>query len=179
VLNGLTSEKEADYFRKQNKNKRPLSPWDLFKAGLKAKDDLHIKIYGMAKAHGFTIGSGAKNFFRLQAINTLFGIVKMYGYDVLDATLFLIAGTWAGIDKASQTESLLGVAEFVSRYGIVDFASRMNDRFAVVWYEYTNNMNVHASINTGTARKRFCRVLVEQYNRGMNSRNKKRLVWED
>lgn len=179
VLDGLTCEQEANIFRRQNENRRPLSAWDLFKAGLKAKDERHLRINAIAKAHGFQIGTGARNFYRLSAISTLFRIVKLYGYDVLDTALRLIATTWAGIDKASQTESLLGMAEFASRYDAVDFPNRMRDKFAAVWYEYVDSMSTHASVKTGVARKKFCRVIVDHYNRGLGSRSKIRLVWED
>jgi len=178
VLTGLTYSQEADFFSGQNDGMRPLRPADLFRAGLAAGDEKCVRINNVVKANGFQVGSGNKGFYRIFAINALYRIVGDYGYEVLDDTLCLIANTWAGIAKASQYESLLGVVEFVHRYGMVDFADRMREKFAAVWYEYTNSMSVHGSISSGLSRKKYCRVLVEQYNRGLNGNSKKRLKWE-
>ena len=179
VLTGLTYEQEADYFRKQNQDKRLLTPRDLFKAGLASGDDQCIKIYRIVKANGFNIGKGNGDFYNLTSIQTLYKIAENYGYDVLDNTLFLIANTWNGIAKASQRETLLGVAEFIHRYGITDFAERMREKFSIVWYDYTEAMRVHSSVSSTTARKKYCRILVDHYNKGIVHNSKKRLKWED
>ena len=179
VLSGLTYEQEADYFRKQNQDKRLLTPLDLFKAGLAACDERCVKIRKVVRANGFDIGKGNKDFYKIAAIHTLYTISEDYGYDVLDSTLFLVARAWAGIAKATHSESLLGVAEFVNRYGIGDFVERLSNKFFIVWYDYSEAMRVHGSIGTATSRHKFCRVLVQHYNKGINANSKKRLKWED
>jgi hypothetical protein len=178
VITGLTYEQEADYFRMQNQDKRPLTPGDLFKAGLASGDEQCKKINHIVKANGFHIGTGRKDFYRLMSIHALYAISEDLGYKVLDDTLFLLANTWSGITKASQSETLLGVAEFVHRYGIAEFAERMRDRFAAVWYEYTEAMCVHGSIGSTTPRIKYCRILVEHYNKGIHHNSKKHLKWE-
>ena len=179
VLSGLTYEQEADYFRKQNQDKRPLTPGDLFKAGLASGDIQCANINRIVRANGFRIGTGKKDFFRLMSIHALYTISEDFGYKALDDTLFLLANTWSGIAKASQSESLLGVAEFVHRYGIVEFAERMHEKFAVVWYDYCEAMRVHGSVGSSTSRKKYCRILVEHYNKGIVHNSKKRLKWEE
>lgn len=179
VLTGLTYEQEADYFRRQNQDKRLLSPGDLFKAGLASGDELCVKISRIVKANGFHIGSGNGNFYDIASVQTLYKIVDDRGYDVLDNTLFLIANTWNGIAKASQRETLLGVAEFVHRYGIAEFADRMREKFSIVWYDYTEAMRVRGSANTASARDKYCRILVDHYNKGIVHNSKKRLKYED
>ena len=179
VLSGLTYEQEADYFRRQNQDKRLLTPGDLFKAGLASGDEKCIKINRIVKANGFHIGSGNGNFYDLASVQTLYKIVEDFGYDVLDSTLFLIANTWGGIAKASQRETLLGVAEFVRRYGIAEFAERMREKFSIVWYDYTEAMRVRGSTNSASARKKYCRILVNHYNKGIVYNSKKRLTFED
>ena len=119
------------------------------------------------------------DFYKIAAIHTLYRISEDYGYDVLDITLFLIASTWGGIARASHSESLLGVAEFVNRYGIGEFVDRLGGKFNVIWYEYTEAMRVHGSVGTTTSRHKFCRILVQHYNKGINANSKKRLKWED
>ncbi|MCL2509214.1 MAG: hypothetical protein FWF05_08570 [Oscillospiraceae bacterium] len=179
VLTGLTYEQEAEYFCKQNQDKRLLRPCDLFKAGLAAGNEKCVRIAEIAKANGFQIGHGKQNFYVLAAIHTLYTIAEDYGYKALDDTLCLIAGTWPGLQRASQREFLLGVAEFVSRYGMADFSERLKDRFAVIWYEYSEAMRVKGTVGSTASREKFCRVLVGQYNKGLVHNSKKRLKWEE
>jgi hypothetical protein len=176
VLTGLTYEQEADYFRKQNQDKRGLKPQDLFKAGLIAGDEKCIRINEIVKSNSFQIGFSHKNFYLIGAISALVTIVDEYGYEILDDTLCLIANTWTGIPRSTNKACLLGVADFVHRYGVADFDGRLKDSFSVVWFEYkdVNRRVGHSSVT----RKDFCRILVEQYNKGLGSTSKKRLKWE-
>jgi hypothetical protein len=178
VLSGLTFEREAEYFRSQNEGKRGIRPIEFFKAGLVSGDGQCVGIHRVIKSNGFGIGNGGKDFHKIGAVQALFTITDDYGYEILDNTLFLLACTWGGIARASQAEVLLGLAEFVSRYGMVDFADRMKDKFQAVFFDYTEATRTRAASSTAS-RKKFCRVLVEHYNRGLANRSKKRLVWED
>ena len=178
VLSGLTFEQEAEYFRNQNQDKRLIKPMEFFKAGLMSGDEQCVNIYRIVRSNGFNIGNGNKDFLKIGAIQALFTITDEYGYEVLDDTLCLLACTWSGVAKASQAESLLGVAEFVSRYGIVDFAERMKDKFSVVLYDYNDAMRVRGSAASATSRKKFCYILVKHYNKGLANNSKKRLKWE-
>ncbi len=42
---------------------------------------------------------------------------------------------------------------------------------------YTEAARTKATTST-TARQKFCRILVDHYNRGLAARSKKRLMWE-
>jgi len=178
VLTGMTYEQEAAYFRKQNRNKRSIITFDDFKAGLEERDEECVKINGIVKANSFQIARSG-GFSKIASIKTLVTIVRDYGYGVLDDTLCMIANTWNGIPKASQCDSLLGAAEFVSRYGMADFAERMKEKFAVVFYDYTEAMRFRGSVGSAVSRRKFCRALVIHYNRGLGSNSKKRLAWEE
>ena len=177
VFTGLTFKQEAEYFRSQNQDKRLIKPIEFFKAGLVSGDEQCVTINRIIRSNGFRVGAGNKDFYKIAAIQSLFTIADEYGYETLDDTLCLLACTWNGVPKASQAESLLGVAEFVSRYGIVDFAERMKDRFSAVFYDYTEVARTRAT-SSAISRKKFCRVLVEHYNRGLANNSKKRLKWE-
>lgn len=179
VLTGLTYEQEAEYFRTQNQDKRLLKPADLFKAGLAAGDQKCVRINEIVRENGFRIGKGSKDFYKLASIHSLYTIADEYGYDVLEETLRLIVDTWAGIPKATQSESLLGIADFVYRYGRADFAERMKEKFSVVFYDYSESMRVRGSIGSSVSRKKFCRVLVSHYNKGLVHNSRKRLKWEE
>ena len=179
VLSGLTYAQEADYFCKQNQDKRLLTPSDLFKAGLAAGDLQCIAINRIVEANGFRVGKGNKDFYKLAAIHTLYTISKDYGNNVLDTTLYLIANTWAGIARASHSECLLGVAEFVGRYGTADFVGRLHGKFIIVWHDYTEAMRFQGSSGSAASRVKFCRILVGHYNKGIVHNSKKRLKWEE
>jgi len=178
VLSGLTFEQEAEYFRNQNQDKRLIKPMEFFRAGLVSGDEECVRIYAIVKSNGFHIGSGSKDFSKIAAIKALFTITGDYGYEILDETLCLLANTWSGVAKASQSESLLGVAEFVSRYGMADFAERMKEKFSVVFYDYTEAARTRGTVSSVTARKKFCRALVAHYNKGLANNSRKRLKWE-
>ena len=179
VLTGLTYEMEAEYYRLQHENTCDLTPGDKLKGGIASKDELCVTVDKIVTANGFQIGKGNKDFYKIAAIKTLFTMAEDYGYAVLDETLFLIANTWAGIPRASSSECLLGVAEFVSRYGLASFAERLHDKFSLIWYEYTEAMRYQGSTGTAVSRYKFCRILVEPYNKGIVHNSKQRLKWED
>jgi len=177
VLTGLTREDEANYFRNQGQNKRALEPVDLFKAGLIAADEKCVRINETVKSNSFTIGFSHKDFYQIGAIHALFTIADDYGYEILDDTLCLLAHTWAGMGRASCGDVLLGVAEFVHRYGVAEFDKRLCDSFPAIWFDYRESTKV--AKYTTKARRIFCRILVEYYNRGLGSKSKKRLKWEE
>ena len=177
VLTGLTASDEADYFRRQGQDKRALKPLDLFKAGIIAGDEKCLRINEIIKSNSFHIGFSHKNFYQIGAINALFSIVDEYGFEVLDDTLCLIASTWTGIAKATCGDCMLGVAEFAHRFGAVDFDRRLNASFHIIWYEYKEcAREARYSLK---AHKIFCRILVDHYNKGLGSKSKKRLKWEE
>ena len=179
VLTGLTFEQEAEYFRNQNQDRRMIKPIEFLKAGLVSGDEQCVRINRIVRSNGFQIGNGKKDFFKIAAVHALFSIAEDYSYETLDDTLCLLASTWSGIPKASQSECLLGAAEFVSRYGMADFAERMRDKFTPVYYDYTEVVRIRVSASSAVSRKKFCRVLVEHYNKGLANNSKKRLKWEE
>jgi hypothetical protein len=181
VLTGLTLEQEAEYFAKQGQDKRALRPFDLYKAGLIAGDEKCLRIEETLKANDFRIGFAAKDFFQIGAIRALSDIVDDYGYDTLDETLMLISDTWYGMPKATHGDCLLGVAEFIHRFGLavdfVAFSESLRHRLSAIWQEYRDATRMgRYSIS---ARKVFCRVLVDNYNNAFGAKSKMRLVWED
>jgi len=179
VLDGLSVMDEANFFRTQDKDKRFLRPMDLFKAGLVAEDEQCLKINEIVKSNGLQISKAHNSFNEIAAINTLFEIYNNYGSRVLNATLRLIVQSWRGLSKATQSECLLGVAEFVKRYGMIDFAERLDSKFTIVWNHYTESLQTRGVGGHKTNREKFCRVLVEQYNRGYPPTSKKRLKLDD
>ena len=180
VLTGLSYQDEADYFRTQNQNTRPLTKYNQFKAGLEAGDELSVQIDRITRANGFVVGMSANRFNSIAAIYALTTICEVYGYEVLESTLALIRATWDGINNATRREFLVGVAEFVHRYGPIQFADRMRFKnLSAIWQDYlmeTSHANRQAS--DPTMRRAFCRVLVRHYNQGLKANSKSRLEME-
>jgi hypothetical protein len=182
ILTGLTYEQEADLFARQGEDVRTLTGLDFYKAGIMAKNEVCLKLDKILSDNGFQVGKDkGKSFKSISAVQTLQNIINEYGEKVLDETLRLIASTWNGLRKSTSREFLIGIAEFVHRYGMGMFAERMQDKYAVVCYEYTEAVKRGAFlINThNTIRRNFCRVLVEQYNKGLRSNQKAYLKWEE
>jgi len=180
VLSGLTYEQEAILFAEQNVDVRGISGLDYYKAGVIGKDSVCLRIEKILADNGFQIGKG-RDFKNISAVQTLQTILLEYGDRVLDETLCLIANTWNGMSKTTTREFLIGVAEFVYRYGMANFAERMKDKYAVVYYEYTEVMRQRAFVTANThntIRRYFCRTLVENYNKGLRSNSKAYLKWE-
>jgi len=177
ILTGLTFEDEAQYFAAQGQNKRSLRPIDLFKAGIVAGDETCLRIREIVDSNDFKIGFNNKDFYQIGAIETLFTIVEEYGFANLDDTLSLVALTWSEIPQAVCGDCLLGVAEFVRKYGAVDFTEHLNNRFTIIWHEYREIGR--SARNTAKARENFCRVLVKYYNKGLGGKRKGRLTWEE
>lgn len=179
VLRGLTCADEAAYFRTQDKDKRFLKPIDFFKAGLIAGDEKCLKVNEIVKANGLLISTAHNSFNEIAAVNTVLEIYDDYGCRVLDDTLRVIVQAWHGLSKATQSDSLFGVAEFIDRYGMVDFAERLSSRFTTIWNHYTEALQIRGVGGHKSSRKKYCRVLVECYNRGLGRNSPKRLKWID
>jgi len=170
VLTGLTFEQEADYFRRQSEDRRLIKPMEFFKAGLASGDERCHSINQIIKSNGFRVGSGKRDFFRISAVKALLTIADEYGEGTLNATLGLIARAWSTYRKASQSETLLGVAEFLSRYATINFAELMGKRFPAVFRDYAKTARTRASAGSKAAREKFCSAIVYHYNRSSATR---------
>ena len=177
ILVGLTNEDEAWYFQNQGTDKRGLKPYDLYKAGLIAGDEKCLKIKEIVEANKFIIGFDNKSFHHIGAITALFTVVDDYGFEVLNETLRLIANTWVGTARATGGACILGVAEFVSRYDVADFTSRLHRRFSAVWNDYREI--ARRTMYSAKVRKDFCRVLVRHYNKSLGKNSPNKLRWTE
>ncbi|MCL1831739.1 MAG: hypothetical protein FWG45_02360 [Oscillospiraceae bacterium] len=180
VLSGLSYEQEAAYFRVQNKNNRPLSKFNLFKAGLEAKDEMCVNIEKIALANGFKISGSRRDSNAITSIFALEIVVEVYGYEVLNDTLSLLGETWNGVKNATNREFIVGVADFVNRFGKQDFARRMKkQKLKDIWQYYIYLVpNGKRASNDPQMRKAFCRVLVDHYNAGIRPDSEKYLRME-
>jgi hypothetical protein len=180
VLTGLTYQDEAEYFRTQNQNSRPLTKYNLFKAGLESRDEMCVKIDEITRANGFEVGMSTRYFNNISAIFALTTRCSVYGYETLNDMLVLLRATWEGINNVTRREFLVGTAEFVHRFGKADFAERMKFKsIAEIWQDYlAETSRSNRSSADPSMRRAFCRVLVRHYNKGLASNSKKRLIME-
>ncbi|GHU73220.1 hypothetical protein FACS1894184_21130 [Clostridia bacterium] len=168
ILLGLTAEEEADYFRKQGENTRRLSSYDKFRAGLVARDPVCIEIDVIIKKHAFSMSGSAKNADRLTAVHTVMQIYRRYGGPILDKTLMLIRETWGGHEFVTRSECLMGIAEFVFRFGTLDFS----ERFTNVQFAQLNQ--IYQMYRGGASNSlAFCKALVQRYNDSLHGGRKK------
>lgn len=180
IITGLTYRDEAEYFRTQNQNSRPLTRYNLFKAGLESGDEMCVRIDEITRANSFVVGMSNKCFNNLSAIFALTTICSVYGFETLDLTLGLLRETWEGINNVTRREFLVGSAEFVHRFGKADFAERMKFKnIAEIWQDFlAETSHSNRSSSDPSMRRAFCKVLVRHYNKGLSANSKKRLVME-
>jgi hypothetical protein len=181
VLEGLNYEQEADYFRRQNENTRRLTLYTRFKAGLESGDESCMKIDATVRKNGFVIGTTANRFNTLTAIFALTEIFDNFGEEILDRTLALIRETWDGHINAKNREFLMGVAEFISRFGTANFAQRLAKfNINALWQDYLHFAQYqNRATGNRELRVEFCRILVKYYNKGIPKNSRKYLFMEE
>ena len=176
VLRGLTYEREAYYFRMQDKNNQRPSHPEKFQAGIEEKDEQHVAINEIVRKYDFAIGRSKNS---IQSIKELFNICEMYGVQTLDTVLQLIRETWDGATLALRRESLIGLAEFVHRFGRVEFVERMRQRdIYTIWRKFKELYANALGSTTAPARNAFCASLVHFYNKGLQRNSRRYLKME-
>lgn len=186
VLIGLTQEQEADYFRKQNQNHVNLTNYDLYHAGVVAKDTHYLMLKETLARYGYQAHkiSAPRH---VTAVAALTKIVALYGFDVLDQTFAFISATWDGDSTAVRREMLAGIADFASRFASKVspdlFSTRMCDKIpGTLFYEYRRRCEGRATFRNAfnpLMRRTCCVVLMEAFNKGLGSTSRIRLVMED
>jgi hypothetical protein len=177
VLEGLTYEQEADFFRRQNENTRQLTLYTRFKAGLESNDKLCKTINAIVERNMFVVGTNASDFNTITAIFALITIYDNYGGGVLDKTLQLVRETWDGNPIAKNREFLVGVAEFVHRFNVQDFAARIGKvPMMAIWQEYIQWAQYRErSTANREIRIMLCRILVRHYNKSISHKSNRYL----
>lgn len=182
VLESMTIEEEADYFRRQNENSAALTKYDLYNAGLIAGDQHYLKIRDTLAAHGYQANKYSSPL-NVTAIEALSKIIELYGFENLDKTFSYIEAAWFGNTVAIRREMLAGISEFAHRFGDkvtpVMFAEKMKDKLpGTIFYDYRirseGRVNFRNAFNP-LMRRLLCVVIMDNYNKGLNGASKKRL----
>lgn len=116
IYDDLSYQTEADIFANQKKGTKNLLPYEIFKANVEAGNSLQLTIKACVESHNLKVGSTTADMC-ICAVSALESIYNKYGYQTLDETLLICAGTWEG-EKLSLSGSFLkGIAKLIDTYG--------------------------------------------------------------
>lgn len=187
VLEGMTIQQEADYFRRQNENKQSLRINDTFNASLWAEDAGSLRIKELMDKYGFRHGKSGQPMC-ICAIGALQRILRRFGDRTLELTLACIAATWPHDSTILRGEMLAGLGEFWRRYGekltVAQFEARMRKHLPMEMYQEarrrTQGKTTPATAFNKTIRFTMCAVYVSAYNKQLrtNSPNRLELEWD-
>ena len=187
VLEGMTIQQEADYFRRQNENKQSLRINDTFNASLWAEDAESLRIKELMDKYGFRHGKSGQPMC-ICAIGALQHILRRFGDRTLELTLACIAATWPHDSTILRGEMLAGLGEFWRRYGekltVAQFEARMRKHLPMEMYQEarrrTQGKTTPATAFNKTIRFTMCAVFVKAYNKQLrtNSPNRLELEWD-
>lgn len=116
IYDDLDYRHEADIFANQQKNVKPLLPYEIFMANIEAGNNDQLTILALVQSYGLKLSS-TKAPGAICAVSTLENIYKKYGYHILSRTLRLIIGTWEGEDNSFGGNVLNAVAKLCYIYG--------------------------------------------------------------
>ena len=116
VFEDMDYQVEADTFANQQKNVKPLLPFEIFKANIEAGNDMQLMIKALVESMDLVIGptKGART---ICAISTLEEIYTKHGYHTLERTIRLCVGTWEGEANSLSSNMLRGVCRLILAYG--------------------------------------------------------------
>ena len=187
VLEGMTIQQEADYFRRQNENKQSLRINDTFNASLWAEDAESLRIKELMDKYGFRHGKSGQPMC-ICAIGALQRILRRFGDRTLELTLACIAATWPHDSTILRGEMLAGLGEFWRRYSekltVAKFEARMRKHLPMEMYQEarrrTQGKTTPATAFNKPIRFTMCAVFVKAYNKQLrtNSPNRLELEWD-
>jgi hypothetical protein len=132
VFQSRGKQHEAQIYKIINANKKPMAPFDLWKARLTAQDSEALAIHNIATKYGLVIVDGSNTWNQVAAIRSLW-----YAYDRLDLSLFeevleVLTTAFHGQSGAVSEVMLKGMAKLYERYGTLikknDLISRLKKK---------------------------------------------------
>ena len=115
VFDDLNYEEEAEVFANQQKHKKNLTPYEVFKANVEAGKDKQLLIRDLLATYGL-YASPTKANGGVLAIGTVEKIYDKYGFETLNRVFQLIVATWEGDQNSLSSSMLNGVARIVDAY---------------------------------------------------------------
>jgi hypothetical protein len=189
VCEGLDQRTEAEDFRVQQDNMSRIHTRDKFRSAIIAGDEESVRIAKIVEEYGYKIqgfGLDAGHADCIGSIGTLQRIVRGSpdGFKVLDLTLYLTRMTWDGQNKAALGFVLSGTAAFVKRFvdndfNYENFVKQLSGELVTIIANYEAEKYDRHIVSENRLGKLFSNLLAKQYNKGLASRSKQRLAWED
>ena len=115
VYDDLTYEDEAGIFAEQQRHKKNLTPYEVFKANVEAGKDKQLLIRDLLATYGL-YASPSKASGGVCAIGTVERIYDKYGFETLNRVFQLIVATWEGDQNSLSSGMLTGMARVVDAY---------------------------------------------------------------
>ena len=117
IYDDLAYREEAHIFAEQQKNKKNLVPYEVFKAHVEAGEQKYLMIRDLVSSYGLKVSGDKTLPTNICAVSALESVFDGYGYHVLDQTIRLILATWEG-ERGSFTGSMIkGMAKIIVTYG--------------------------------------------------------------
>lgn len=113
VHEGIDAQEEADLFVRLQRERRPATPVERFKAQLFSGDHEAAQIAGALTASGFKIGSGEHD---VKAVSSVEKLASRHGIEIVRRTFETIRDAWFG-DPGSLDGSVIGgLGEVIGDY---------------------------------------------------------------
>lgn len=132
VHRGMGAQQEAELFVKLQRDRRPPTPVERFKAQVFSGDSEAVKIADAITLAGFRVGT---NIGDLRAIASVERVASRHGHDILLKTLVTIRDAWYGDEYALDGTIIGGLASVLD-----DYADRWDER-------HTNRLRTQAPID--------------------------------
>ena len=162
---------------------------DKFRSALVAADEESLKIAKTVEEYGYKIqgfGIDVSNANCICSIGTLQRIVRgsADGFKILDLTMYLVRMKWDNQNKAVRGFVLSGTAAFVKRFVGADFnyenfVKQLSQELVTIIANYEAEKYDRHIVSENRLDRLFSNMLAKQYNKGLASRSKQRLMWEE
>lgn len=160
VFDDLRYEEEACIFAEQQRFKKNLTPFEVFKANVEAGKDKQLLIRDLLATYGMYACS-TKATGGVCAIGTVERIYDKYGFETLNRVFQLIVATWEGDPNSLSSGMLTGVARVVDAYH-----DRLKD---AVFAQKLGTISPKEIIRNARERRSgslgFAEVMVQYYNK--------------
>jgi hypothetical protein len=110
VREGLTVEQEAHLFYRLNTGQTRVGSWDTFRARLRAREPIAVRINEIVERHGFHLGRDIEN----GGISATSALERAFDMGRLDKTLSIISTVWPNDRVSLEASIILGIAVFLA-----------------------------------------------------------------
>lgn len=166
VYEGMSRKDEADYYLRQNTDRKNTHPIHAWKARL-VTDPKAQEIEKIAEDNGYQIGTGGVGY--IPSISSLEEIYDDFGPVALADTLSVLKASWP-TDRISAP-LLRGMSFVIGLYDEIDYARLVRRLSIETAHAVHAKVRFLASANKGTQTVMCARYIVDSYNSKLSARN--------